>query len=642
MSAIWGAVCIDNSALPQETAAFLRQHYSDCAIDRFEEHIETDCVFGCGIQYFTPEAQHEKLPLANDRYIFTADVVLDNRGELMTRLGMDKSDKTIPDGDILCEMFFRYGEDCLNDLLGAFAFVYYNRQDKRLCLVSDATGNRCLHYRIHNGVLYFSTLVKPIAQAAGYEGVNERWLSDFLAMDNLAMGTEQEETPFTGVFKVAPRQIVTWNGSSLNKRRYWQPDTSLLLLDNDEAYAERLRELLAGSIERLLRADETGLLLSGGLDSTSVACFAAPMLRDRGKTLHTYTSVPAEGYVSAFPRSRVADESEDVLKTKDFLESKGCKLDCRFISLSGVDVWASRAGFMDMVEVPYKSLQNVLWILEGQKMAREDNVRVLMNGGYGNVTVSLNISDVYFNELLRKRKYLTFLRQAVLFGRTHKLGKKGTVYNAVITAVSYYFPSRKGGPGASILRKCYVLRESLDKYGTVARFSIKERETIKQIRNYDMYRDLLVGDSLFSIKGETNTRYSLKTGVLSRDPLMDKRLIEFCVRLPVDQHVRDGVERRLVRVYLAPEMPKHVMSVFRRGIQSADFLSHISKNWKVISEDFRRIYLENLDNPIVDCSRALTDIDALDSGFENAVDFDILRLGYTAIVLEFLQRIPHQ
>ena len=639
MSAIWGAVSLDNAVLPADTAIGLRQPYTSCEIDRFEEHVEADCVFGCGIQYFTPEAHFEKLPLTNDSYIFTADVMLDNRDELIVRLGMDESDKTIPDGAILCEMFAKFGEACLNDLLGAYAFVFYDKMEKRLSLVSDPTGNRCLHYRIHKDVLYFSTLIEPVTQVAGHEGVNERWISDFLALDNLSISKEHEETPYMGVYKVAPRQIVTWNGKTLEKRLYWQPDTSLLLLDNDEAYAELLRELLAKSVECLLRSDETGLLLSGGLDSTAVACYAAPMLRDKGKTLHTYTSVPVEGYVSTHPKTRVADESGDVLKTKAFLESKGCKLDCRFISLSGVNVWESRAAMIALVETPYKPLQNYLWLIEGQRMARSDGVRVCLNGGYGNVSISLNISDGYLNELLRKGKFIAYLQQAVRFGRVHRTGRKATILNALKIASAFYFSSTKGNSGATILKKSYISRESLDKHDIIARYHKDERKAKEQSKNYEKYRELLVGDQLFSIQGGANTRYSLQTGVICRDPLMDKRLIEFCVRLPVEQYARDGVPRRLVRSYLAPDMPAHVMSIFRRGLQSADFLDSVSKDWKNISEDLRRIYIENMDNPIVDCNRALTDIEALDNGFESVRDFDILRLGYTAMTLEFVQKV---
>jgi len=655
MSAIWGALSLNGAKLPDNLGARMREAYAGCAIDRFEEYSETCAAFGCGIQYFTPEAERETLPLANDQFIFTADVVLDNRDELLARLGLDAGTGAgasggpsgagaPPDGWILCEMFARYGEECLNDLLGAYAFVFYDRREGKLSLVSDVTGNRCLYYRISENILYFSTLINPIIKADGCEGINERWIIDFIAMDDMGTGCDFEETPYAGIYKVAPRQIVTYCRGSLQKKLYWQPDTSLLELDGDEAYAAQLRKIFTESVRCLLRTDETGLMLSGGLDSTAVACYAAPILRGRGKTLRTYTSVPEQGYVSRHSQYHITDESENVLKTRAFLESKGCKLACNFISLSGADIWGSRKAMMELMESPYKSLQNILWSLEGLRMARRDGARLMLNGGFGNSTISLNNINSLFFELLRRRKFITYIKQMVKFGREYKSGKRKLVRNAFNTAREYYAPGIKSAGGESIIRNSYASRTSLDSYGVVAKYAELKQRSMRNKVDYDCYRKALVHDQLFHMKGEVNTKFSMATSILTRDPTMDKRLIEFCIRLPADQFTRDGMARRLVRTYLAPDMPEHVMAINRRGLQSADFLDYIQKNWAVVKGDLLRIYNENAGSPLVDIARALADIDSIDGAFNGGgdgagvKDFDVMRLGYTAMALEFINK----
>jgi len=639
MSAIWGAISLDGSVLTPSITTNMRHLYSKYAIDRFEEHAEPTAIFACGIQYFTPESQHEELPLVNEQYLFTADVLLDNREELMTRLGMDETNDTIPDGTILCEMYARFGEDCLNDLLGAYAFVYYDRQKKRLDLVSDSTGNRCLYYRIDDNVLYFSTLSTPLAQSVGYDGINGRWINDFLALDSFGVYTSYEETPFSGILKVLPREIVTLQNETLQKRLYWQPDIALLHLDNDADYAEQLKSLFTKSVECTLRADKTGIMLSGGLDSSAVACYAAPILRDREQCLYTYTSVPVEGYISTHSKHRIADESEDVFKTKAFLESKGCTLESKLIKLDSVDIWESHAEIMQVLEMPYKSLQNILWSIKGQRMAAEDGVRVLLNGGFGNVSISLDNIDNFFNELLHNKSFITYLRQIYAFGRAYKLGKRGTISRAISIASEYYFSStrRDSCDGSTILKNSYISAASLEKYNTKPRFSDIEWVNNKQMKNYDSYREAaLVNDHLFCLKGEVTTKFSLLTGVLVRDPTMDKRLIEFCVRLPANQCSRDGISRRLVRAYLSSDMPSHIIDAKKRGLQSADFLQNIRSNWTGLQSDLHHIYQEHFDNPFVDCERALADLEKMENEFDNIRDFDIYRLGYTAMALEFI------
>ena len=54
----------------------------------------------------------------------------------------------MPDGRILYEVYGRLGKDCLNDLLGAYTFVWYDKEKNQIELVLDAVGNRCLYYRI--------------------------------------------------------------------------------------------------------------------------------------------------------------------------------------------------------------------------------------------------------------------------------------------------------------------------------------------------------------------------------------------------------------------------------------------------------------------------------------------------------------
>ena len=638
MSAIWGAISLNGAALSSDINTTLRQPYTPYAIDRFEEYKEPTVVFGCGIQYFTPEARYEILPLVSEQYIFTADVILDNREELMERLGMDKYDHTIPDGTILCEMFTRYGDDCLNELLGAYAFAYYDRQNNCLSLVTDAVSNRCLYYRIHDNVLYFSTIIKPIANIADND-VNERWINDFVAFDNLGTITECEETPYADIYKIAPRQMVVCRHGSLQKKIYWHPDTTLLRLENDEAYATQLKALFKKSVECVMRSDEAGLMLSGGLDSTALACYAAPILRDRDKTLHTYTSVPDKDYVSTHSNYYIVDESEDVLKTKAFLEEKGCRLNCQFISLSDVDIWASHTTLIELLEIPYKSLQNMTWFFEGLQMAQRDGLRLLLNGGYGNITISLNVTDSFFYELLRKKKFVSYLKQIYRFGRTLKLGRRGTFSRAVKLAINYYTPNKTEIDDNRLFGESYISHQSLHKYDTVNRFSKIDQINEARARDFDTFRNTIINDPVLSLNGEVKTKFSLLTGVIFRDPTMDKRIIEFCVRLPVDQFTRDGVFRRLVRTYLSSDMPTHVTTSNQRGLQSADLIHNLAKHWEITREDLIRIFQENRCSSIVDCERALADTEGLGRTLENTNVIDILRLGYTAMTLELIRNI---
>ena len=86
MSAIWGY--IDYEAEPsikieQTMQAVYREK---CKIDRYSFEKADRAVMGCGIQYITTESVSESLPIVDkdNKLIFTADCILDNREELIS------------------------------------------------------------------------------------------------------------------------------------------------------------------------------------------------------------------------------------------------------------------------------------------------------------------------------------------------------------------------------------------------------------------------------------------------------------------------------------------------------------------------------------------------------------------------------
>ena len=135
MSAIWGYIDFSENSSLEDTKKIndmMRDGYKSCVIDRFNDYVSDSFCLGCGIQYFTKEAEKEILPIIDDErsIFFTADAIVDNRDELLGKLGYNSDDKTIPDARIIFEMFDRFGESCLNDILGLYTFVYYDKKCK--------------------------------------------------------------------------------------------------------------------------------------------------------------------------------------------------------------------------------------------------------------------------------------------------------------------------------------------------------------------------------------------------------------------------------------------------------------------------------------------------------------------------------
>ena len=125
MSAIWGAIQLNDDNISSILLEKMEKPFHEYKIDRYEKIEDSSVLMGCGIQYFNKQAIGEKLPIKDCNIYFDAEVVLDNREELLEKLCIaDENTDTLSDGAILFKMINKFGDECLNDILGAYVFVY--------------------------------------------------------------------------------------------------------------------------------------------------------------------------------------------------------------------------------------------------------------------------------------------------------------------------------------------------------------------------------------------------------------------------------------------------------------------------------------------------------------------------------------
>ena len=116
MSAIWGIVPVSSTEKTEEALHTMRTSYAPFAIDRYSSlSLDTGVSFHCGLQFFTEESFQEVLPFYDNTkgFLFTADVVLDNREELRNSLCSPGTLLTVvcfwllwKNGDLLCVIIF--------------------------------------------------------------------------------------------------------------------------------------------------------------------------------------------------------------------------------------------------------------------------------------------------------------------------------------------------------------------------------------------------------------------------------------------------------------------------------------------------------------------------------------------------------
>lgn len=633
MAGIWGIVNFDETMIKKDEINRISEVYQRYCIDAHDEVIREKYAFGCEMQYFTKESRFEVLPIVDDqeKKYFVFDGMLDNREELLKRINC-KSEQVIPDGKIAYEIFKKEGEQCLNDLLGSFAFALYDDVKKELYIITDATGTRCVYYSVKNGNVKFSTAIDAIRYPEKDYEVNRGWLYDFMAIEGVVNSIRLEETMYQGIFKVPSACVMKIKEGRVEKKRYWNPKVKLDLKKTEEQYKKEFLDIFHDAVEGTLRSQKEAVLLSGGYDSSAVVSVAAPLLRERGEKIYSYTSVPGSEYNMKKGKYDLPDESEKVKKTAQILGN----VECDFIDLKGVNIWDRNIEYMRKTGIIYKAPQNILWIVEAQKRAKEKGCRILLDGGYGNVTISYGDVVTYFHTLLDSKKYLKFWKEINMFMDGKVYGKKNRL-REIKKIVDEY--NRKNVVLKNKICNKYMTQSSLEEYDTANKLKLfmENRLICVKGKTEENVHKGVIDFAQFSQKGELRTCQSLLSGVLMRDPTMDKRVVEFCMNVPADIFCKNGKSRRLVSDYMRGIVPDHVIDTIDFGKQSADLIYKVMDYKDAIFRDMMNIINKDESKKVIKVEEILEDIKKIkEMPEENAEMF--IRIFYTCIGLGVLTK----
>jgi asparagine synthase (glutamine-hydrolysing) len=197
------------------------------------------------------------------------------------------------DTEVILAAYAIWGPEAIGRLRGMFAFALYDTRRRATLLVRDRFGIKPLYYRAGADFLLFSSEIKGLINLPGLKHTpNLHKVFGFLAHRHLDTDTQ---TFFSEISQLPPATYawVSEKGNMSAPVEYWKPPRpgNRHILEED---LESFRNELRNSINLHLRADvPVSCFLSGGLDSSSIACLAAGML-DKERPLQTYSSILVE------------------------------------------------------------------------------------------------------------------------------------------------------------------------------------------------------------------------------------------------------------------------------------------------------------------------------------------------------------
>lgn len=385
-----------------------------------------------------------------------------------------------------------------------------------------------------------------------------------------------------------------------------------LRLASADDYAEALRAHLDTAVATRLRGAEGRVAthLSGGLDSSAVTATAARLTPGR---VTAYTAVPRAGFVDADARV-IVDEGPLAAAAAAMYAN----IDHVPVCTSGRSPLDALARNAFLYERPYLNLCNGVWVDAINDDARARGLTVLLVGAMGNAGFSYHGMH-RLGAMARHGHLAALVRQAAM------LRRRGTGAGTIAAAAIGPLLPRKAWAALGTWRG----RPGLSGYSAIRAEAARDPALLARARDrgtdfaYQPTAD--PRGAQISLLGRVDFGNYIKGtlggwGIDVRDPMSDRRLIEFCLSVPADQYLADGVPRALARRALADRLPAAVTGELRKGWQAADWYEGLSAARAVLAAEISAMAQDAVAARLIDTERMQAMIDHWPNGTWDQVE----------------------
>lgn len=502
-------------------------------------------ALGLGLLRTLPEARTANGPVHDPESGLTivADARIDNRAELHEKLGIDEGGK-LSDTALILDAYRKWQDRCVEHLIGDFAFAVWDERERKLFCARDVFGVNPFHYFAAPGAFFFASDISSLfALEEIPRSLDEGGMADVLA----GLYLEEGKTLYQGISVLPPAHCMTVKEGAILLRKYWKPEGGEpIRFARDEDYVEAYRELFGQAVACRLESDgKVSGLLSGGLDSSSIAAMAGRMLAEKGRELTTYSFVLSE--------EQRSDEQDERQLIELMHELRG--IDGRFITTR--DFPGSVADLHENLDQNSPSGNSPYLAVLFRRMG-EDGSRVLLDG-YGGDHCPTCEAAIPLQEFLEGFQFIRlkdYLSAASPFYARSRL-------RILLHMLRKHFPKNSmAAIDEQVFDRSVMSRELQEQVG------IRERAK----------RNIRFRPGQFGSLGEVMAHRLLQVGrgldaspmfsgnrVERRYPLLDKRLVEFCLSIPSEQHNYD-MNRRLMRRAMAGRLPDPIRLRHNKGI----------------------------------------------------------------------------
>ncbi|MCC5633370.1 7-cyano-7-deazaguanine synthase [Nostoc sphaeroides CHAB 2801] len=303
----------------------------------------------------------EKLAISSGKqFVVVGDIWLTNQVQLLEQLGIEPDSFRGNYLQLVANLWERWGNESLKQLVGMFALVVWDREKQVLQLIRDRIGSRTLYYTTTGAVRWIAPQLRTLSPYRSSD-LDLVALRDYLC----CAFVPGERTLWQDVRELRPGSVLQFPDEKV--QTYWQLQEQITAIDQPLVWhGDRLRELLNQVIQEYLppQNEPVGVFLSGGLDSSGITALVAKF---HSSPVHTFSI-------------HFGAECPNELEFSSLVATH-CQTQHHILEITFADMWERLPQTMAYLDDPIGDPLTVPNLLLGQ-LARE-SVQVVLNGEGG-------------------------------------------------------------------------------------------------------------------------------------------------------------------------------------------------------------------------------------------------------------------
>lgn len=471
--------------------------------------------------------------------------------------------RTNCDTEVLLYLFIHFGKDCIKIINGMFVFVVWDNEKKEIFFARDRYGIKpCFYTELsQNRIIIASEIRSLLSHSDVQKEIDIISLQYYLSLEF----TPSPRSIIKNIFKLPSGHYATFSKSGLDIVRYWNANyhrSESKAPVTEKNYINQLDQRIYRAVELELNADvPVGILLSGGLDSSTIAYYATRILMNNRSMLPDCYSVSFNSYKSYNELSFAKQVCSHLGLKHHVLELKP-EMTAQYISEA-----------IDIVDEPFADSSIVPTYALCKFASRE--VRVVL-GGDGGDELFAGYPTYQAQRFIKCFEFFMpfFIRSRIL-DKLVKLLPVSSNYLSLDFKLRKFL-SGKGSPievrhykwlGAfsDIERKMLMPQANLlsdfDAYAPVT-------ELHSQNNAFHFLNKLMYCDSNLYLQGNVLAKLdtaSMAASVEARVPFLNNHLVSFVNEIPVEFKLRKFCSKYILKKLMSSKLPSEIVYRKKHG-----------------------------------------------------------------------------